>query len=200
MDILTFISSLFSSLAWPVAILIIALIFRRQFSKILEGIRLKKIKRGDFELDFDQELSEIKSKVQELELSEPESKLKAISAESESTLLAADEQIELISQINPASAIALAWSNLERELQNTILRLAISADYPPYNSPLKNIQLLKEYKYIDKNTFQILNRLRILRNESVHTMYDSRITVKDVEEFNQLAKIVLEKLKSISRK
>ncbi len=199
MDILTFISSLFSSLAWPVAILIIALIFRKQFSKILEGIRLKKIKRGDFELDFDQELSMIKSKVQELQLSEPESDVKEKSEESEIIQLAADEQIELISQIYPASAIALAWSNLERELQNTIFRLAISADYPPHNSPLKNIQLLKEHKYIDENIFQIFNSLRILRNESVHTMYDSRITINDVEEFTQLAKVVLEKLKSISR-
>ncbi|MCH8942130.1 MAG: hypothetical protein IIA48_06805 [Bacteroidetes bacterium] len=199
MDTLTFISSLFSSLVWPIAILIVAFLFKKNFSSIIEGVKLKRIKRGDLELNFDQELSELKIKSKEFKLSEPVKENLIKLNKNNNLQLTADDQIELISQINPTSAIALSWSNIEKEILNTINRLAISSDYPLYNSSLKNIQILRLHKYIDKNEFEILNRLRLLRNEVVHKMYDSSIAIKEVEEFNNLSKVVLEKLKSITR-
>jgi hypothetical protein len=198
MDTLSFISSLIGSLSWPIAIIVLVLVFRKPLSKIIEGVHLKRIKRGDFEIDFDRELSELKNRVKEIQV--PEHNRGNLSLVNEIKIpSAADDQIELISQINPSAAIALAWSNVEKELQSTILRIAISPDYPLYNSALKNIQLLKESNCIDANTFNVLNKLRQLRNEAVHSMYDSRMTVADVEEYNQLAKIILEKLKSLKK-
>ena len=198
MDILSFIASLIGSLSWPIAILILILVFRKSLSKIIEGIHLKRIKRGDIEIDFDRELNELKNQVKVLQL--PEQKKGMLSFDNEvKTLSATDDQIELISQINPSAAIALVWSNVVMELQSTILRLAISADYPLHNSALKNIQFLKETSYIDENTCLVLKKLRTFRNEAVHSMYDSRMTVSEVDEYNQLTKMILRKLKSLKR-
>ena len=204
MDILAFIASILSSLAWPITVIALAFLFRKSLAKILESIKLKKIKRGDLEFDFDQELTQLKSKVEAVPI---QSATRPVLPETTKNLpkqlmLPMDNQLEMISQINPASGIALAWSNVEQGIQDSIVRLAISPDYPGYNSALRNIQLLIENKVIDASFAETLNALRQLRNQAVHELSDSDsgLTIKEAENYILLAKKAVDILSSLERK
>ena len=203
MDILTFISSILGSFSWPITIVMLAILFRKSLSKILESIRLKKIKRGDLEVDFDQELNQLKGKVETIpSLSEtPKQELsKRLDNDPQQFMLPLDNQMELISQINPAAGIALAWSNVEREIQATIMRLALSPDYPGYNSSMRNIQLLRDNNIINSSFAESLEMMRQLRNRAVHELSDSGLSINEAETYNFLAKKAIERLFFIKRK
>jgi hypothetical protein len=59
MNILQFIASLISSLAWPVAIVLIILILRKPLSQII--LSLQKLRYKELQLDFSQEVSKLVS-------------------------------------------------------------------------------------------------------------------------------------------
>lgn len=48
------------------------------------------------------------------------------------------------------------------------MKLAISPDYPFYNSALRNIQLLENERYITPAFAQLLNELQAVRNKAAH--------------------------------
>ena len=79
-----------------------------------------------------------------------------------------ENEVLFIAKIHPSAAITLAWTMLEKEIVNTINRLSISADSPPYNSVLKNINLLRDQKYIDTINYELINEFRQIRNRVSH--------------------------------
>lgn len=83
---------------------------------------------------------------------------------------------------------------------NTVKRTAVSPDYPPYNSPLKNIKLLKDTGTIDLDTFNPLNELRELRNKAVHGyLLDENISYLEAIKYYDLTKKVTRILRNINR-
>jgi hypothetical protein len=202
MDILTFISSILGSIAWPITIILLSFLFRHSISKILNSIRLKRVKRGDLEVDFEQDLSQLKEKADVVTIpatmKKSRSSKKMIAASSDR--IKVDNELQLISQLNPAAGIALAWSQVEKELMSAIMRLNISPDYPANNSALQNIQLLKAANLINEEMYDILNRLRMLRNAAVHTMYDPSLTIAEAEDYATIAEKAVRVLSSLTHK
>jgi len=111
MDILTFISSIFSSSAWPLTVILLSFLFRRSISKILDSIRLKRVKKGDLEFDFEHDLSQLKEKAEVVALPTKGTKSKTLklSIQPIPGLLSIDSELQTITQINPAAGIALSW-------------------------------------------------------------------------------------------
>jgi len=200
MDILSFISSILSSISWPLAVVFITFLFRASISNLFESVRLKRIKRGAFQIDFEQKLSEVRGKVEIAKLpvagpSKPQKKL--VQPGSERFLI--ENDVLSIANVNPAAGIALAWSQVERELRSTVEKFKIKVAYPN-NSAVNNIQALYEQKLISKQVYEALNDLRTLRNKAVHAMYDTTLTINEAEDFAQIAENVVRVLSGLNRK
>jgi uncharacterized protein YutE (UPF0331/DUF86 family) len=111
-----------------------------------------------------------------------------------------EEQIKQVAEISPSASITISWSMVEQEIQSTVQRLAISADYPLHNSALKNIAILKEERILDPETQTTLNELRNLRNKVVHSHFsDNKISYLDAIKYYELALKVVRILKNIRR-
>jgi hypothetical protein len=52
MDCRTLVAEIVKALAWPLASIALALLARRPVQGLLDGLRLKKLKRGDWEAEF----------------------------------------------------------------------------------------------------------------------------------------------------
>jgi len=189
MGVLGFIASLIDSLAWPVAIVILVLILQSPLRKLL--LELTRFRYGNVEIDFGREVQRLEDRAKTAGLKLPGRPGPAMQIIADAARLAPEF---------PEPAVGLAWTAVEHELLQAIIRLAISADYPPYNAPIKNIMLLYEQGYLDGETREVLDRMRNLRNAAVHAGRErTRISTDEAFEFIALAEAVSEKLKSLTR-
>lgn len=202
MDWLTFISKVVDSVAWPIAVVSILVVFKSPFSKVFLG--LTNLKYKDLSMDFKRNLIELE------EATKDDSEPEEVSDLSEQDIPEANnlrlkarskqEEIEQVAIISPQAAIPLAWSMVEDSLLKAVMSLAISADYPPRNSPLKNIELLRKHAPIDDETFNALNKMRMMRNEAAHGKYDNgSISTNEALEYASLARKMVARLGKLSR-
>ena len=193
-ELFDFIQSLVASLAWPVTAIVIAVILKKPVQGVFS--RLNKFKYGDAEASFGSELQNIKDSAMSANIKYDEST--SVNLNIKKKLL---EEVEQVANISPLAAIPLAWSQVESEVTDLINRLAISSDYPPHNSFLRNIELLRQENYLDRETFATLASMRKLRNEVAHVSQSKiTVTVNEAIEYGKLAEAVSEKLKGIIRK
>jgi len=179
MDVLTFIAQIIGSVAWPLAIVIVVIILRSPLSQVILG--LKRLKYQDLELDFGKEIAKLESAAEEVTAPlQKDAKQLPSKIPSEDIL-----KIEEISALSPKSGIILAWNLAEKEVQSAVIRLAISADYPPHNSAMRNVELLKEQGLITDSVFNLLNGLSRLRNDVIHDNF-SELTLSTAHALDYL--------------
>ncbi|MNF27232.1 hypothetical protein D3C85_371880 [compost metagenome] len=197
MDWLTFISSVVSSLAWPGAVITIVFLLKTPLGNLLPTLRNLKYK--DLELDFGKELRKAEEKASQV--LPAESKPKAISkpqVERDSSKII-NESKRLFEEF-PEPAVALAWTAVEVELMEAILRTASSPDYPPHNSALKNAMYLKDAGYFGEDKIDLIKRMTNLRNIAVHGQKGlGPVTVYDAREFIALTEWLVKDLRDIKR-
>ena len=193
-DLLVFISSLVSSLAWPAAIVILVLVFRAPLQKLLEG--LTRLRYGDLEIDFGREVQNIKDQVTTagIELAPKTTTAKMVTNDSNQIIA---DALELVEEF-PESAVVLAWTSVECELFDVGVRFDIPASNRRYNPPSRTIRLLREHGYLDSETHNILDRMRNLRNAAAHPVREKvKISSDEATEFVIIAGAMTEKLKSL---
>jgi uncharacterized protein YutE (UPF0331/DUF86 family) len=195
MNGLEFISSVVHTLTWPIIVLIIIFTLKKPLSQLL--LSLSKFKYNNLEMDFGKELNKLEKTLEEHneyeEHIDESNNTAGTKKENESEILS-------IAEIHPSAAITVAWTMVEKEIVNIINNLAISPDYPPYNSALKNINLLKENKYIDTATYELINEFRHLRNKVSHAHSDGeQITYLEAVKYYELANKIIKKLREIKR-
>ena len=103
------IASLVDSLAWPAAALVIVLVFRRQIAQLLSAGRLRRLKAGPLDLEFDRVSSEIETK---LDLAAP--------LPAEHTPGTAAEALAPMLESSPASAVMRAFGLVEAEVRTLL--------------------------------------------------------------------------------
>lgn len=190
MSALEFFSSIVQALAWPISVILIVYTLKKPITDLFKGV--SKFKYQDLEIDFEKKLEKIDQQIS------MKSKLKV--EEEPTKLNNVYEEIETIANISPNAAIVMAWNLVEKEIQEAIMRLAISPDYPLHNSPLKNLRLLKENNLIDTETEKATNELRMLRNKAAHVTKDEeKITTVEALKYYNIAQKVVIILKSLSR-
>jgi len=180
MDALEFAATLVKSLAWPITLLIIALVMREEIKSLLRSVTNLRFK--DLEVDFGKELAEASREAGEMRPDNLETKEDANAAPIRLLL-----EAESLAQFFPASAVELAWSTVEDELMSAIMRTASSPDYPPYNSALRNASLLESAGLINQPVTQIVKRMFRLRNIALHGDSDV-VSVNEALGFISLAK------------
>jgi len=190
MDILTFISKLIESLAWPVCALIIAILFRNQLSDLLSRIVKGKIPGGEFEFS-----DSAKNKLQtaETEISPPPiDELDSESSDSENDMDTAYALLETSAR----AAISDGWRQLyfaafERIVDyegssSDISESSASAFQFDENRPIPAARMtayLRNHNILQPDMIALFDELRALRNQSIHS---KEFDISDLEAKNYL--------------
>ena len=169
MDWLTFISKIIDSIAWPGAVILIALIFRNEIGKLLRLIR--KLRHGDLEVTFGEELE--KAREESEELGSP------IDTPAE---IIRDQELLNLAKNHPPAAVIEAWKDIEKEL----IQLGRRKNQLQINRPHQVFSQMRNDNEIGPTAGKLYQRLRSLRNKAVHQS-DFKLTEGQALEYVELA-------------
>ena len=196
MDTLQLIASIIDSLAWPISVMLFVFIFRTPLQTLLAN--LTSLRVGGVEIDFGQKIRELEYKAKAAGLDVPKDASQTKLGIQDSAQTVADA-MRLASEFQ-GPAVILAWTAVEQELMQAVMRLGISPDYPPYNVPVKNIELLYKQGHLDADSRTLLDQMRRLRNAAVHPSRGiTKISTDDAREFIALTEAITDRLKSLDR-
>ena len=179
MDWITFTSKLIGQiLSWPVAVIAVAMLFRKPIAERLKDVR--RIKTKHFEADFGEQLDKIGAGLNEAETALPKPKRPPIIEDAPLPRSRAELLSEL-TELMPNAAILESWRNVERTLnfyfENKNIEMPRSGqsilghlDYDPNFPP----QLVSAYQ-----------ELRLLRNRAAHS--GENVTAAQAKEFDAIA-------------
>lgn len=170
MDTLTFITEMVKALAWPVAALVIAVVFRSELRGLLH--RVRKGKLGPAEFEFEETVAALRVRVGKPDLAP------------------APASAALVEQANqnPRSVILHSWLEIQAVVESIVAKHATAEDRrDPRSVSLRVLHRLLRDKpeYID-----MYNDLRMLRSRAVHEVDFSPRTTSVVE-YAELAKELL---------
>lgn len=109
MNGLQFTASLVASLAWPVAVVVIALVFRAQLRQLLSR-PLRRVRAGPVEMEFDRLLSEVEVAVQPVPATTRVTQPGGVEVES----------LESLAATSPIAAVLDAHALVEQDLRDRV--------------------------------------------------------------------------------
>ena len=157
MDPFTFIADIVESLAWPGALLVAVVLFRKPLANLVPLLR--RLKYKDFEVEFDNELEA--------------AQIEAAEALPEPTALAADasapaDRFAELARVSPRAAISEAWREVESEARVLVERHKLDLPERQLKVAVRLGDALNTAGAITKEQVGLFHRLRQLRNEAVH--------------------------------
>jgi hypothetical protein len=173
---LEFVSSVAGSLAWPVAAVIIAIVFRIQIAGLLK--RIKEASWGDTKVSFADELDKIEKDALSIDL--------LPDAQGVQNALATqpiDNRFQALVAISPNAAIMDSWRGIEKSIRE----LASTHNLSENLGDMRVDQLalgLKSKGHLTVAAMKTISEMRKLRNRAAH---NDEITVTDALRFDELA-------------
>lgn len=151
MDWLTFIAEIVKAIAWPVAVVLLARIFRPELANLLRG--LKKGKIGPAEFEFERTVKELESTAPDLAWTPAET----------------DRPIEYVrlAATHPRAAILEAWVRLEDRAIEFALSKGLT-NPSARRHPQGAFAGIRSSGILSKRHLDVLDELRELRNEAAH--------------------------------
>lgn len=153
-DKLTFWAECVKALAWPVASVVLAVLARGPLRGLVHGLRLKKVKRGDWEAEFDEGAAEVRAE------------LPAKAKQAQASAAAADSiaaELSSLVEASPTEAVLTAWKRLEAEIFSLAGREGVSN-----HQFMPALNELVQKQAIGPDTRNSIMGLRQLRNLAVH--------------------------------
>ena len=151
-----FIASLVNSLAWPAAVAVVAVTFRRQIGALLSS-SLKRLKAGPVEFEFDRVIASAEANLG-LEA--------GTAATAETRQFSTVSDLAPIAQASPTAAILEAHSRLEHELSELTKDVRREGDRPQGAVGLARLAL--EHGLITPETENAIVGVTTLRNLTAH--------------------------------
>ncbi|MFI8619265.1 hypothetical protein ACIGHN_27610 [Acidovorax sp. NPDC077693] len=187
MDLLTFISRVVDSLAWPVAAIVLGLIFRKKLLDLIPNLR--KFKAGPLEAEFELAAKHaregsadlhardavpdaprvIVNPSEEREYAADPGEIDATSGASRSTNNPGIEDAAaklLIARTEPTATIIEGWTTLDSELHKLGRQTGLVVD--PLEGHAKVFQTITASDVLPAGTRQLIRELRHLRNQVAH--------------------------------
>ncbi len=164
MSALQFIASLAGSLAWPVLVFSLALVFRKQLSGLLAR-PLSSIRAGMFTAEWDREVAETTT-----ELIERPSVQR----------LSLNEDLLTVARVSPAAAVVEAFARLERQLRQLLTDAGLDSERL---SAARAARQAFDAGLLSQETMTAIERLADLRNLAAHGRGDSLDESRAVEFF-----------------
>jgi hypothetical protein len=166
MDWKQFTAQIVSSIAYPLSVIIILLIFKTELTELVR--RLAHLRYKDLELEFDtiEQLSaEVREEVHEkLHADLP----KGLPAPESTVFTSLQDQAINAADRAPWEAILLAWSGLEAAIASAVARLEILPEPLSHRDPMHNITLLANKGGVPESQHRLLHQMRKLRNQVAH--------------------------------
>lgn len=178
MDLLTFIVELIKAIAWPVAAIVIALLFRDQIIALLK--RLKKGKIGPAEFEFEEDVRALREEVM-AGGSAPHFLLRERSARRAAS--------------DPRSAILNAWLDVVNEATIVAMKKGLISDAESQN-PGSVVRAILRADILSRRYALLLNELRHLRNQAAHE-WDFNPAVDAILSYVELANDLIGALKKL---
>jgi len=163
------------ALAWPIALIVVSFLFKRPICRLLEGIRLSRITKGDWSADFAAAASEVRA---ELPTPVPDTLKPA-------TTRQLSEETKLLVDIAPAAAISQTWNQLE----SRVAALAAGANISQKLLP-EVLRSLVDKGIIKPSVADSILGLRNMRNLAVHAPSD-RLTREQGREFITMVEAIM---------
>src|SRR5271157_1019718 len=179
MDVSKLILDFIAAIAWPIVVVLIAIVFKDELKKLIH--RLSHIKGKDWELSFNKELKEAEETASEVMQTSTE-KLNEI-PDPKANISLYERLIDL-SAISPEAAVMESWRNLELSVFDAAKSLDIDTSTIRTGSSI--IPMLIDLKKTDKSIYNLYNRLRIMRNNIAHN-HDTEIDAKGASKYVDLA-------------
>ncbi|MGW6279312.1 hypothetical protein [Kribbella sp. NPDC055071] len=183
MSVMEFVAALVQAMAWPVVVLVVALLFR---SKIIELLTpaIRKLKAGPFEVEWDRTISKA-----EVELEQPG--LPPIAAR----VLPRDSLVDELGELAramPTAAVMEAAARVEAELRNTVSGELAARGIPmPSPTSLASLARLgRQHDVVTEETLRAIEGLAVLRNMASHGLA-ADTTAERAIEFLTLADAVM---------
>jgi len=158
MDGMTFIAEMTKALAWPAAVIVVSLVFKRPVGHLVEGMRLRRITKSDWSADFEAATNEVRA-----ELPSP---AKNATKPAVSGLL--NKETEHLVEDAPATAISQGWSQLEDRVAAVAAQAGVTQKLLP-----EVLRALVEKGMIQPTVTDAILGLRNMRNLAVHARHQS---------------------------
>ena len=158
-------------LVWPITIIAVGLLFRKEVRVIIS--RISKLKYKDFELSIEKELSKIETIDNEKPSENP------INSVVRENYYETYNRLLEIAKVSSRAAISEAW----RELEHSTIRLLEKHGYDTKNVLLSKVfrNILHENNY-PTSLYTDFKRLREIRNKAIHAE-DFEISETEAEKY-----------------
>lgn len=178
MSVLQFISSITDSIAWPLAIVILLLVYKKYIIKLIPAISSLKYK--DLELQFSEKVKET------VNISKED--IKEIPVAHDDVNISRENRLFGLLEISPRAAILESWLLVETAASKALQKK--DSEISKKTSMLAPARLgkyLQEYKVLTELQFTIYDNLREMRNNAIHIADETLFNKNDVTEYIQLA-------------
>lgn len=182
MDTRTFIVEILSAVIWPIIILAIFLIFRRQ---IVDSFKfLKTVKLKDVQIEF----------VERLDIVEKKSRQIVGDGDTDSSLKETIEELDRLADKSPESAIIFAWRSVEDALTEKGRQSSIDLKPKIYDMPLILSYYLHDAGLLSESQDDLIQELKILKDQVARGTV--QVTIPDAVRYSSLASRIIRSLKS----
>lgn len=181
MDWMQFVAALTSSLAWPIAAIVVLLSFKHHITGLLPKIR--SLKYGDLQIDLEEQLKAVQA-----DLTTKASDSDAPMAPPMSSIAAQ------LAATAPRAAILHSWFEVESALNLLIARLGMQFA-AKYDRPNYKMQILLGKGIIDDLTYSTFVRLTKVRNDAAH-LTDRQLDTDDALSMSASCAWLIERLQA----
>jgi hypothetical protein len=167
---------LVSALAWPVTVIIIALLFRHEVRHTAS--RLSSLSYKSLKADFEQDLSNLEKDVKELAPKEPVAKANRI--EEDKDAVNSYERLKRIADISPRAAIMEAWRDIEVTTKKVADAYGVSTQ--GQIAGVRAINELVQLHLLPDSVTSVYEQMRRLRSRAAHAA-DFAISSEEAERY-----------------
>jgi hypothetical protein len=176
MDNQTLLVQLVSALAWPLTVIIVALMFRQEIRKVAS--RLSTLSYGDMKAEFEKDLNKLEREVKELPIKESATKVEHKKSDAET--LDSYERLSRIAEISPRAAIMEAWRDIEVTTKQVTDAYGISTD--GHIAGVRAIRELVRQHLLPESVVKVYEQMRGLRARAAHAP-DFTITADEAKRY-----------------
>jgi hypothetical protein len=191
MDTYQFITSMSSTLAWPIAIVILGTLLRKPMSRLLPSLKRVSVANNLVQADFSEVVADAKIAVAHL----PEAPQ---NPGANDAYAARKERLRNLATSDPKRAVWNAWNDIEMELDAVWERLGMKhsgvrgAEYTPYG----RITYLMSTGYIDGADFRVLAYLEVPQQKLFDRDVD--VTMEEALDYIEMAAKMKQRLAAIT--
>ncbi|MBN2595375.1 MAG: hypothetical protein JXR82_01155 [Marinifilaceae bacterium] len=195
METKEFILGLIKALIWPVTILVIILLLRKQIKNLLNQLKSFKIK--DAEFNFEKEIQAVKSQAKALTKQDNTDKTIDDYIQREDKKL---KRLIELAELSPRGAILETWIELEENILEAGERNLTGCTAAPSNINKNSThgKIMKDFNergFISNHYLELYYGLKRIRNEAVHVQ-DKELSYQVCIEFINMAFELKRKLKN----